>query len=363
MLKHNVKHCFNTKFWDIRKCHSYRHGSFYSKLDCCISSLEEIRHYHITLCGTKEIPKKAVKMRTNKIRIKCSNCLNTLPESSPLILLGMHRSGTSLFTGMLAQCGIYFGRDLDRNHESKTFKGLNEFLINSTGGNWDYPSPVTVLEKDPSLRHLYLKYIKEQLKSPRAIGYLGILGMLKQKPIYWGWKDPRNSFTLGLWREIFPDCKVIIIERHGMDVALSLLKRREEYLLENIDKFKYRSKLYKLSGKRGTFVDTARCYNILEGIKLWAEYTNKARIEANKITGKYMVVKYEDLLLNPVETLKTCLDFVGIALDKENLAKICSRVNPKRAFAYRYTDVLSRLSPNEKDTINSLLIPHRYTID
>ena len=39
----------------------------------------------------------------------------------------------------------------------------------------------------------------------------------------WGWKDPRNVFTLPLWLRVFPEAKIIYIVRNGVDVAASLL--------------------------------------------------------------------------------------------------------------------------------------------
>lgn len=289
--------------------------------------------------------------------------LNVLPCTPPVIILGMHRSGTSLLTSILAKCGIYLGKDLDRNHESKTFKGLNEFLINSMGGNWDYPSPVKVLEKDHNLRIIYLKYLRGQIESPRCVGYLGWKGMLKSKPVHWGWKDPRNSFTLGIWSELYPDCKAILIERHGLDVALSLAKRRDEYLEQNKRKLTRRSTLYSLMGKRGTFVDTPRCWSVVEGVKLWSEYTLKARQESSRLLeNRHLLLRFEDFLVEPTTHIKKILDFVAIDYNEKALGEICLKVNPKKAFAYRHSDVLKRLSPAEQKTIEALLAPIGYTL-
>lgn len=288
---------------------------------------------------------------------------NFLPHTSPVIILGMHRSGTSLLTGLLAECGLYFGKDLDRNHESRTFKNLNEFLMNSTGGNWDYPASMGVLEKDRELRNLYLEYLKGQINSPRCLGYIGWGGIFKSKPIHWGWKDPRNSFTLGIWNELYPSCKAIVIERHGLDVALSLIKRRKNYLIENTKKLTRRSTLYSLLGKRGTFADTARCWSLVEGVRLWSEYTAKAREESYKLPERYLLIKYENFVSSPVSCIKNVLDFVGINFHENTLDEICSKVEPKKAFAYRCNKTIQRLTPSEQKVIKDLLAPVGYIID
>mgnify|MGYP001045581200 CR=1 FL=1 len=46
-------------------------------------------------------------------------------EDSPIIILGMHRSGTKIFAEVLNEANIFFGKDLDGHFESKSFRKLN----------------------------------------------------------------------------------------------------------------------------------------------------------------------------------------------------------------------------------------------
>lgn len=286
----------------------------------------------------------------------------SLPDTQPIIILGMHRSGTTLLTKMLAECGIHFGKNLDRNHESQTFKSINEFILKSTGGNWDYPVSAEVLDYDLSLRRLYIQYVFNQIRSPRCIGYLGWKAIVNSKPTHWGWKDPRNCFTLGIWREIYPECKVILIERHGLDVSISITKRRQKFLLENVKKFKSRYYFYTFLAKRGTFVDTARCWSLLEGVKLWAEYFDKARMEVSKLNS-HLSIRYEDFLSYPEKYIKRILNYLDVKFDENQIRKICAQVNPERAFAYRKNDLFLRLNTEEKEEIRKIIYKSGYYID
>ena len=116
------------------------------------------------------------------------------------------------------------------------------------------------------------KFSLKELKSLFAINYLGIKKLFKFQGLKninfpWGWKDPRNSFTLKIWRQIYPNAKVIHIHRNPVDVANSLKKRslaQEKSVKISLKKFvaQYFLKSY-------FFHDSYRVQSIKEGYKLW----------------------------------------------------------------------------------------------
>src|SRR5450755_898226 len=59
----------------------------------------------------------------------------------PVIILGMHRSGTSMVSELLDQLGLFVGRELQDDHESTFFLDLNEQMMNRVSATWDHPSP------------------------------------------------------------------------------------------------------------------------------------------------------------------------------------------------------------------------------
>ena len=62
---------------------------------------------------------------------------------SPFVVIGMHRSGTSLVSRILDKSGILMGRDLQTDHESKFFIGLNKWIYENAGADWARPAAVS----------------------------------------------------------------------------------------------------------------------------------------------------------------------------------------------------------------------------
>ena len=57
-----------------------------------------------------------------------------------IVVLGMHRSGTSLVTRLLVEMGVYMGPRLDvRNWEDADFQKTNQTILDMAGGNWGKP--------------------------------------------------------------------------------------------------------------------------------------------------------------------------------------------------------------------------------
>ena len=56
---------------------------------------------------------------------------------SPIIIVGMHRSGTTMITDMLQQLGLFMGWVLQENSEALFFVQRNERLMNACGGSWE----------------------------------------------------------------------------------------------------------------------------------------------------------------------------------------------------------------------------------
>ena len=57
----------------------------------------------------------------------------------PIIIIGMHRSGTTMITEFLDQLGLFVGAKLDPNHESLFFFDLNKWIFDVGIAKVDYP--------------------------------------------------------------------------------------------------------------------------------------------------------------------------------------------------------------------------------
>lgn len=57
-------------------------------------------------------------------------------STAPIIIVGMHRSGTGLLVRLLERCGVFMGDKQTRNGESKFFQTLNRQMLDSFGCSW-----------------------------------------------------------------------------------------------------------------------------------------------------------------------------------------------------------------------------------
>ena len=146
----------------------------------------------------------------------------------PVIILGMHRSGTTMITEMLEQLGLFVGDQKDDNCESLFFYKINKWAFRIGISKIDMPDNMKLMS--PSCKNEIITSFDYFLGSWRRWVYLGKKYFFKYNSIKdidfaWGWKEPLNTFTIDLWKEIFPEAKIIHIYRNPLDSAASFIKR------------------------------------------------------------------------------------------------------------------------------------------
>ena len=251
----------------------------------------------------------------------------------------MHRSGTSMLARLLEELGMFFGAAKDENNEALFFQGLNEWLLGQCGGRWDNPAAFNQYfwrnAETVKWTELYLRNI---LASPRAVQFLGAryaVRGIRSLNMPWGWKDPRNTFTLPLWLRIFPDAKVVSIERNGVDVAQSL-RAREVNILNDVPRLYRQNRLaFFLRLRRSGFVHSPRCLVLEDGFALWEEYTSQARAAMGQVPAeRVLALRYEDVLADPVNWLGQSADFCGLNVSQNRIENVAKNVRTDRAKAY-----------------------------
>lgn len=264
---------------------------------------------------------------------------------APVILMGMHRSGTSLVARLLRRFGVFVGAHLDPNLESVFFQDINEWLLRESGGSWTFPDAIDYLLDNDESRTLTCGFLGMVLRSPRAISYTGLRRYLRWGGLHrfesaWGWKDPRNTFTLPLWLELFPDAKVVSVARHGLDVAQSLKLRRDRRQAVLKSKvFKFR-RYYSLWLRGGWFADAPLCATLDGGLSLWAKYMERARVHVERLGEQALSLRYEDLMEQPEFVLGRLVEFCGLDVTSAQLAAVRQLLDPARAYAYRDSALL-----------------------
>jgi hypothetical protein len=158
----------------------------------------------------------------------------------PLLVVGMHRSGTSLIAGMLTALGVCLDPAMppppegapfdppsdklrsDGYCEAEAFRLLDERILDSAGAAWHEIAPFLAVRDDPRFMERSVRTMLRATHGALASGFLD----LAPHPLHaWGWKDPRTSLLLPYWLQLFPDARILHVRRDPARVVDSLLKR------------------------------------------------------------------------------------------------------------------------------------------
>ena len=202
----------------------------------------------------------------------------------PLIIVGMHRSGTSAFTYGLKRLGIDIGKNLDSNYEDLYFQNLNKFVFSQLGIDWDNPFFVDQALKNKNLRYSLRNFLKKKTQK-------------FQNKKNWCFKDPRTSILLDIWSDTFKRAYFIYITRDIKDIAKSILKRNKTILSNNMFddknlKIKLKQKLNIRMHPGFSFLS----HDIKFATKLARFYRNRVNKFFLKNKKKVIKIDYKDLL-------------------------------------------------------------------
>lgn len=203
-----------------------------------------------------------------------------------VIVLGMHRSGTSAITRSLVALGIELGKNTVGGNaynqkgyfEDPEVVKINDTILEKLGSNW---ASLKFLGSEP-LKGLHFK--EERIRAARWVKE-----MLSQgKPI--GFKDPRLCRTLPFWQKVFEEMGLctgyLLIYRNPNEVAASIVSR----------------------GLGITSIDYAK--------SLWCAYQVDALRHLK--SQKWLAVKYDLMLKRPVRELERIAKFLGVAWDPDS---------------------------------------------
>jgi hypothetical protein len=146
--------------------------------------------------------------------------------AKPLVVLGMHRSGTSFLVRALNLGGLWLGGESELftvegrallgnpkgTYESNECIAINNTMLARSGGDAMNPPP-------------QIRSTAEDIQRIRA--FCSTLERTRPHEFpRWGWKDPRSVLTLEAWRPALPQSPFIVASfRHPSVVARSLMAR------------------------------------------------------------------------------------------------------------------------------------------
>lgn len=252
---------------------------------------------------------------------------------SPILLIGTHRSGTTMLSQILERYGVFMGRKKEQNNEARFFLDINQEILNACGGSWDNPAVAKWLISSPKLREFYVKSIVGRLSSYHAASYWGWSRFFSSKnEMLFGWKDPRVSALLPLWNEIFPNARYVRIVRNGIDVASSLRFREQRFLIGIKTKKQNHGLVRTLDRK----VNSPRCLSLEGAFSLWEEYVDFEDLWIDKLKLNVLTFRYEDFLNTPREILESILHHLGLTSRSSiNVDEVISDINADRKFAFK----------------------------
>ncbi len=275
-----------------------------------------------------------------------------LREASPIVVIGMHRSGTRLLVDVLDKLGVFMGADRQADSESVAFLLINEGLLHQCGAFWSEPMSAHFMLEQPGVAEQLAAGAAEAL-SAQLDRYAGPSDWHRssraERLPEFGWKDPRNTFTLPVWKQVFPNLRAIHIVRHGVDVAASLARRHAQALRAATGEAQP-SALTVIRDHALGVLSSRRGWTLPEALTLWEQYVEKARQESARLHERALEVRYEDLLLQPERVVPSLAAFCGLpapALRETPPAGL----EPSRALAFRRDPELVAFAESVRETL------------
>jgi hypothetical protein len=208
------------------------------------------------------------------------------------IVVGMHRSGTSLLAGLLHHAGVSMGsprtfrpRPNPENplgfFENVRFRRLNDRVLASSGysvKSWDPKVPT--ITASPWQRAAMRRLLRRQARRHGR----------------WGWKDPRQPLTCSVWaRELDqlgfgPRTRLLLVFRDPRAVANSLISR-------------------------------GNVPTVAEGLVLWRVYNERALDVAEGWNLAVRAVSFETMVRDPVETLSRFGRSIDVRFDEQAVTR------------------------------------------
>jgi len=197
------------------------------------------------------------------------------------VVLGMHKSGTTLVSKILHESEVNMGEfdptvtyDQGNQYERKAFKEANIAMLNCEG---THSSKVT--------NTLPLEYENEEIKNSLELQ----ISQLNNEFENWGFKDPRTCLTYHYWHKILPQHKVIVVFRSPTEVW--------NHYQKYIPKIKVFSRF--MAG--------------LRGLTAWYVYNKNILEILNHGKTDYISFEYSDFMRKE-DSLKVLSEFVNVPL-------------------------------------------------
>jgi len=222
-------------------------------------------------------------------------------ENNTLILIGMHRSGTSLTAQCLSLSGVNMGdvqlqpdfSNSDGHFDDQEFLYLHKDILRQNG----LQDNGLFLKHPPRLND----YFKKRLQN-----MVGFKNSLRPQ---WGFKEPRTCLFIGHYLEVLPEAKLLVVYRPFEEVVGSLLRRdAERYVLLN--KTSGRLGRLRLAWKGSKHIKSMISKHLPWYSKAWLQYNQNILNTLHQLApSQYVISPVKDLQKNESQLFQQFLDW------------------------------------------------------
>ena len=206
-------------------------------------------------------------------------------KSKLIVVLGMHRSGTSAITRGLQVLGVDLGDRMMPPIEGNNSKGfwedidlnaLNIEMLNAIESDWNHVDAIAPIDVAILQKKGYVLRAAELLRK-------------KVGSTPFGFKDPRVAKLLPFWKSVFSYCQLdvsyVIAVRHPLSVVMSLEKRDE--------------------------------FDVVQSYLLWLGHVITSLICTSG--ENRVLIDYDRMMLSPDFELKRIGDLIGLKVEPKEL--------------------------------------------
>ena len=199
-------------------------------------------------------------------------------RETPVVVVGMHRSGTSLTASILGSSGLHLGESLvpaghgnaEGHFEDLEFVHLHRAALEAHGHDPEGWDPVV------------LDAMSEVLETKAR----ALIDARSSRPL-WGWKDPRTALFLPFWERLLPEARFVFVYRNPWEVIDSLYRRGD-------DRFRH---------------DPAA------SARLWSHYNGVILDSLSRMGDRAILLNIDDVATHPSEFIAHVGRAFGLRLD------------------------------------------------
>jgi hypothetical protein len=189
-------------------------------------------------------------------------------------------SGTRVVARAVRSAGMFIGTDLNRSEDALDFAGFSDRWVDTVARGERPPELVG------ELRALVARQWRSRPDGSRA----------------WGWKEPRSLYLVDVLEDELPGLRFLHVVRDGRDMAFS---ENQVQLRKHGDA---------VLGRGEGEAEAVR------SIRLWCEVNLRAADVGERLGGRYLRIRFEDLCAEPEPVLARIFDFFGLEGDVERIA-------------------------------------------